>query len=53
MLDNIRNTLQFICKAENATVSKGKEKKKNGCIFILPIPLSFEVAAVSTPNKAL
>ena len=27
MLNNIRNNLQFMCKAENTTVRKGKEKK--------------------------
>lgn len=28
MLNNIRNNLQFMCKAENTTVRKGKEKKR-------------------------
>ena len=28
MLNNIRNSLQFMCKAENTTVRKGKEKKR-------------------------
>ena len=50
MLNNIRNNLQFMCKAENTTVRKGKQKK-NGCIFILPVLLSCEVAAVRTPKK--
>lgn len=48
MLNNIRNNLQFMCKAENTTVRTGKEKR-NGCISILPILLSCEVAAVRTP----
>lgn len=48
MLNNIRNNLQFMCKAENTTVRTGKEKR-NGCIFVLPILLSCEVAAVRTP----
>ena len=48
MLNNIRNNLQFMCKAENTTVRTGKGKR-NGCIFILPILLSCEVAAVRTP----
>lgn len=28
MLNNIRNNLQFMCKAENTTVRTGKRKKK-------------------------
>ena len=48
-LNNIRNNLQFMCKAENTAVRKGKEK--NGCIFILPVLLSCGVAAVRTPKK--
>lgn len=49
MLNNIRNNLQFMCKAENTTVRTRGKEKRNGCIFILPILLSCEVAAVRTP----